>query len=79
MACDNSIAIYLFLVHAEVVASVSDEFVIFDEAALVEQKLNALSCSKLVLSMLLFYTLDTTTEKSVLIDLVPSLHEACLG
>lgn len=79
MAGDDTITIDLFLFHTEVVASVGHELVVLNEGAGVEQELDSLSGCQLVLSMLFIDSLYTSTEKCLLIDLVPSADEISLG
>ena len=75
----NTIAINLLFVHTEVVASVSHELVVLNEAAGIEQERDSLSSSQLVLCVLFIYSWDSTAEQSLLVDFVPPDHEFSLS
>jgi len=53
LTSDDTIATNLLFLHAKVSASMRDQLVVLNEAALVKQKVNAFSSSQLVVRVLL--------------------------
>ena len=75
LSSDDTVAIYLLLIHAKISASMGFVPVILNEGSLVEEKLNSLPSSELVLLMLLVNPGLAATSDKGLVDLAPSLLE----
>ena len=75
LACYYTIAVVFLFVHAEVVATMGDELIIFYEAARVEKQLDAFTSCEFVLRVLFIDTGLSATHQCFLTDVLPTLNE----
>lgn len=78
MSSDNAISVDFLLLHAEVGAPVRNKLVVLDEAALVEEEVDALPRRQLVVRMLLVDASLAAALECLSLDLVESLSECFL-
>ena len=76
LTCDHSVTVNFLLLHAEIIASVSDQLVIFDKTALVKEQIYALSRSQLMIGMLFVDTGLATADERLFFDFFEALGES---
>ena len=78
LSCNNTISVEFLILHSKVVASVSNELIIFNERASIKQKLNSLASCKPETLMLLFDSILSTSKQGLLSDILIPLNEGLL-
>ena len=67
---------YLLLLHAEIIASMSYQLIVLNKSALVEKQLYTLASCQFMIAMLLVNSGLAATKQSLLLDLVETFNES---
>ena len=76
LTSDDTIATNLLFLHAKVSASMRDQLVVLNEAALVKQKVDAFSSSQLVVRVLLIDSNLAASHEGLSLDFIQPLSES---
>ena len=76
LTSDDAIATNLLFLHAKVSASMRDQLIVLNKAALVKQKVNAFSSSQLVVRVLLIDPNLAASHEGLSLDFIQPLSES---
>ena len=74
---DNTVAMDLLFLHAEIIASMSYQLIVLNKSTLVEKQLDTLASCQFMIAMLLVNSSLASAKQSLLLDLVETFNE-CL-